>query len=219
MPLVNSYVTLEDEKDYLAIPPSSTANDQKIINALNSASRSVDAYCQRRFWLDPTPVARTFVPQQGLLDLDLNQDDPLGSEIGNSAVTVATDPGGTGVYSQVWASSDFQLLPYNAPYAFGEARPWNALRAVGGKTFPWLVNTWLTHLNRVQITARWGWPSVPENVRQATQIKAARLFSRKDSPQGVAGFGEFGVIRITQKDDPDVCILLETYRRLPVLVA
>jgi hypothetical protein len=38
------------------------------------------------------------------------------------------------------------------------------------------------------------------------------VFKRADSPLGVAGFGEFGVVRVTQLD-PDVKALLEPYRR------
>jgi len=215
----NGYTDQATFKSYMGL--TVTTYDTFIDQTITAASRAIDNYCQRRFWLDTNPVARTFEPQ-GLLTLDLNddRDNPLGAEIGDTTgLTIATDPGGTGTFSVTWAATDYQLLPQNAAYAFPEPRPWTSVRAVGTKTFPWLVNTWLTHLNRVQITAKWGWPAIPATVTQACLIKSARLFHRKDSPQGVAGFGEFGVVRISQKDDPDVCSMLDPYRRQPVLVA
>jgi len=130
---------------------------------------------------------------------------------------VATDPSGRGVFDTVWASTDFQLLPYNAA-AGPEPEPWTALRAVGTKTFPWLLNTWLTRLDRVQITAKWGWPAVPADVTQACLIKAARLFHRKESIQGIAGVSDFGPVRLSKGEDSDVLLLLGPYVAMPVLV-
>lgn len=62
----------------------------------------------------------------------------------------------------------------------------------------------------VTITARWGWPSIPADIAQATKIYAARLFKRKDSPEGIAASAEFGAIRVTRRD-PDVQALIDPY--------
>jgi hypothetical protein len=53
-----------------------------------------------------------------------------------------------------------------------------------------------SHLNRIQVTGTFGWPAVPLNVKEATLIQAADTFRSKDAPFGVAGFGEFGVVRV-----------------------
>jgi hypothetical protein len=91
------------------------------------------------------------------------------------------------------------------------------VRATGlGRWFP--VAACTGRLARVQVTGTWGWPAVPVDVKQACLLLAARLFIRKESPQGVAGFGEFGAIRV-RSADPDVVALLEPYRRNAVLVA
>jgi Phage gp6-like head-tail connector protein len=218
MTITNGYTDLETLKSYLSI--SNTNSDTMLEMAINAASRGIDKYCQRKFWLDPEPVTKTFIPNN-LLTVTLADNDPFGGDIGSvEGLVVKTDPSGDGTYDVTWRSTDFQLRPVNAPSAWPEARPWTSLRAVGTLTFPWLVNTWLTRLDRVQITALWGWPAVPDAVVQACLIKASRLFHRKDSPQGVAGFGDLGVIRISRNDDPDVCGLLDDgYRREPVLVA
>ncbi len=207
------YIVLADLKAYLGL--TVTTYDPFLATCITSASRAIDKYCQRKFWLDSVVVARTFVPDT-LLDLDLGPGNDIGSTTG---LIVKTDPSGTGNFTITWASTDYQLLPQNAPSASPEAKPWTALRAVGTKTFPWLINTWLTHLDRIQITALWGWPvAVPSDVVQATYIKAARLFHRKDSPQGIAGFNDFGPVRLSRGEDGDVMSLLDGYRYLPILV-
>lgn len=209
--ITHGYTDLATFKAYMGIAVSTL--DDQLSMAINAASRSIDNYCQRRFWLDASAVARTYVPQT-LTSIEF--DDDIGDA---SSVIIKTDASGDGSFETTWAASDYELLPVNAAFAFPEAEPWTAIRAVGTKTFPWLVNTWLTRLDRVQITAKWGWPAVPDAVTQSCLIKAARLFHRKDSPQGIAGFGEFGPVRLTRSEDADVVGLLNPYRRTPVLVA
>jgi hypothetical protein len=43
---------------------------------------------------------------------------------------------------------------------------------------------------------------------QATLIQAARLYRRKDSPEGVTGSAEWGVVRLP-RIDPDVSALIK----------
>lgn len=62
----------------------------------------------------------------------------------------------------------------------------------------------------ISLTARFGWPAVPDEVVQACKILAARLYRRKDSPDGVAGSDQWGPIRVS-REDPDVRTLLDPY--------
>lgn len=202
--ITHGYTDLATLKTFLGITVSTY--DDMLSSAINAASRSIDNYCQRRFWIDQSPVARTFDPCTLTL---LNFGDDLGD---SASVTIATDASGDGTFETTWGASDYQLLPVNAATAYGEARPWTSVRAVGTRTFPWLIDTWLTRFNRVQITAKWGWPAVPDPVTQACLMKAARLFGRKDSPLGVAGFGDFGPVRVTALDR-DVMDMLDPYRK------
>jgi hypothetical protein len=66
----------------------------------------------------------------------------------------------------------------------------------------------------VRVFARYGWPEVPDAVREATILQASRLFTRLDSPLGVAGFGDMGAMRVSRFVDPDVEQLLAPYRRV-----
>jgi hypothetical protein len=52
---------------------------------------------------------------------------------------------------------------------------------------------------------------VPANLREATLLQTARTFRRRLSPVGVAGFGDFGAVRVTRVD-PDVEALITPNR-------
>lgn len=44
---------------------------------------------------------------------------------------------------------------------------------------------------------------VPHTIRLAVMMQSSRWFRRRLSPEGVAGFGEFGAVRVTRLD-PDI---------------
>ncbi|HEY7822632.1 MAG TPA: hypothetical protein VIG24_07365, partial [Acidimicrobiia bacterium] len=66
----------------------------------------------------------------------------------------------------------------------------------------------------VRVYARYGWPEVPAAVKTATLLQASRLFTRNDSPLGVAGFGDMGAMRVSRFVDPDVEMLLQPFRKV-----
>ena len=205
MAVTNAYSTLILLKAYLGI--SVSTYDTQLEAALNAASRSIDNYCGRRFWTDGSVVTRTFAGN-GSTILDLP--DGIATTTG---LVVKTDTAADGTFATTWAATDYQLLPVNAPYAFPEAEPWTQIQAIGSYTF--LAGT-AARPNAVQITAKWGWPATPDPVAQACLIKASALFHRKDSPQGVAGFGDFGPVRLTSREDADYVKLLDPYRTLVI---
>jgi hypothetical protein len=63
------------------------------------------------------------------------------------------------------------------------------------------ANSWV--LERIMA----GHEQAPE-VQEAILMLAARLYKRRQSPEGVAGWGDLGVIRVMAKD-PDIKALLE----------
>ena len=75
------------------------------------------------------------------------------------------------------------------------------------------------HRNRVSVTAKWGWANVPDEVKLATILKAVRLYRRKFSPDGAAGGFTLPVIKVTTREDPDVAMLLEPFRKRQAFVA
>ena len=68
--------------------------------------------------------------------------------------------------------------------------------------------------NSIKVTAVFGWPNIPVTVTQATILQSSRIFSRLQSPLGVAGFGDMGIMRVSRGLDPDVVQLVEGYRRV-----
>jgi hypothetical protein len=201
------YCTTEELKARLNI--SDTADDAQAVLAAAAASRAVDGYCDRFF--SRITATRTYVPRSLY---ETRTDDLV------SVTALATDPAGTapqgGTFPVSWPAGSFQLLPYN-PGRGSEPWPYTRIRAVGGLTFPWVIPLLLMRMDRVQVTGVFGWPAVPEDVRTATLTLAADLFKLKDAPFGVAGFGEFGAVRV--QANPGVAQLLGPYRRAPFLAA
>jgi hypothetical protein len=65
----------------------------------------------------------------------------------------------------------------------------------------------------VQIAGVWGFATIPTAIKQATIILSMRQFKRYDSPTGVMGFGDLGVMRVGAVD-PDISALLMPFRRM-----
>ncbi|HEY9351873.1 MAG TPA: hypothetical protein VIP28_01425 [Nocardioides sp.] len=194
--MAQSYGSVATLKAQLNIEPADTSRDDLLTRALAAASRGIDKACGRgrRFWLDAAPVARVFTPFDRVVcrdDGDLLLVDDIGSTTG---LVVETGTAGS------WAS----VTSY-------ETSPDNALLDGHAITGLLLTNgTWGTALNRVRITAQFGWPAVPDDITEAALIQAARLYRRKDSPEGVTGSAEWGVVRLSRRD-PDVWNLIEPY--------
>lgn len=203
------YITTDQLKNYLAGANASNVDSDLAVLAAAAASRAVDELCGRRFWLDDTATARTYTASR----YDRVDVDDIGSL---DDLEVAVDTTGGGSYTTVWLAAHYQLHPVNAPYASPEPEPWTRIVGIT-QSFPVVYGT--GRANRVQVTARWGWPAVPTLVQQATLIKAGRVYHRRNSPQGVAAFDEFGPVRISRAEDGDVVSMLEGYRRQAVLMA
>ena len=166
--------------------------------AAEAASAAVEAYCGRSFVVPTSATARVFRPTSGLLCWV----DDIAS---TTDLVVRTDEDDDGTYEVTWAAAEYELRPLNGRHAFG-AGPWTHLAATETRYFPLNVRA------SVQIIARWGWAAIPPAVHRAALQVGAELFKRKDAPFGVAGFGEFGPIRLGADVMRSVTALLEPYR-------
>lgn len=199
MTLVNPYCTVDDVQRQLSDKDAKV--DEVIVErAINATSRAVDTWCGRRFWKDATVKTRVYEAK----DSRCVRVNDISTTTG---LLVATDGGGDGTFETSWTiNTDFYLKPLNAD-ADGPAYAWWDLVACGSKRFPTCqVRPGL------QVVAKFGWSAVPPEVEQATVLRAVAIFKRKESPQGVAGFGDFGAIRIGRQD-PDVVALLANFQR------
>lgn len=202
MAITNGYATLNEFKAYL-FPSSNygTAEDTQMEAAIESASRIIDAHTNRRFYSDSTVSARVYYA-----------DTPIRCTVDDfSTITgliIKTDTGDNGTYDQTWAATEYILEPLNAEIGGVSSQPYNIIVATIPKLFPTTGRR-----PRVQVTAKWGWAAVPDTVRQACLIQAARLYRRAQTPEGFAAGESFGAIRVSTKLDPDVQMLLAPYRR------
>lgn len=179
-----------------------TGRDELLTAALFAASRAVDAYTGRRFYADTSTSARTYRPRGRVThcaDGDLLIIDDVSSTTG---LTVETGSAGSSTWTTL-ATTAYETSPLNA---ITRLEPITGILRVAAR---WDISP----ITRVRVTARWGWPVVPDVVTQATLIQAARLYRRKDSPEGVVGNAEWGTVRVSRVD-PDVQALL-AHLRLP----
>jgi hypothetical protein len=206
MPITNGYATRNQVKAALRIGTADTIDDDLIDNCVGAASRLIDGYCNRRFWQTGTAQARVYQAEDSFYcSID---------DIAGTAITLKTSSFADGNFDVTWTASDYQLEPLNGNLD-GLTWSYDKIRAVGDYLFPTL-NANYGEQALVQVTAIFGWPSVPEPVTQATIIQASRIFKRYDSPLGVAGFGDLGAIRVSRFLDPDMAQLVEPYRRMRI---
>ena len=193
---MSAYRTVAEFKSWVGLTDS--VDDATIASALLSASHGIDNYCHTHFWKTPAGTARVF-----------DTCDAWRLRINDAAAVtqVATDTDSDGVWETVWAAGDFQLWPLN-PTAGPETQPYTEILAIGTLSFPRATR----RQGLIKITGTWGWPDVPEPVIQSTLLVTNRLIKRRGSPEGIAGIDEFGTVRISAREDPDVVRLLTPYR-------
>lgn len=204
MAITNGYATRNQIKAALRIGTADTIDDDLIDNCAGAASRLIDGYCNRQFWSVGSATTRVYMAEN---EFYCHIDD-----IAGTAITLKTSGATDGVFDVTWSTTDYQLEPLNGRLD-GLQWSYDKIRAVGDYLFP-TVNGNYGEQALVEVTAVFGWPSVPEPVTQATIIQASRIFKRYDSPLGVAGFGDLGAIRVSRFLDPDMAQLVEPYRRM-----
>jgi hypothetical protein len=156
--------------------------------AIAAASRAVDRSTGRQFGLVATAETRYYQA-----DYDYRSTCWVVSidDVMVSPTLVTVD--GT-------ATTGYVLHNRNAP---AKGRPWTELTTTSS---PGCVD--------VEVTAQWGWSAVPAAVQEATLLQASRLLARRDSPYGVTGSpDQGGELRLLEKVDPDVGLILRSYRR------
>ena len=200
MAIENGYAPLADVKAALRI--TDTVDDGLLEISIEAASREIDGWCERFFY--STSATRVYLPTDSLTT---HTDDI------QTVTTLKVDTAGDGTFDQTWTTSDFQLSPLNG-IAGGIETPFNTVSAVGDYLFPiYQPRNVEAQQASVQIVGVFGFASIPTAVKQACIILSMRQFSRYQSPMGVMGMGDLGMIRIGRVD-PDVEKLLMPFRRM-----
>ncbi|GGS87638.1 hypothetical protein GCM10010156_52690 [Planobispora rosea] len=189
-----AYIELATLKTALGV--TDTARDALLQQAIAAAASSINERCGRTFGRTGMASLRLFRPYgratrtacgESLVVDDIATDAGLVVEVGDGTA---------------WTEVHASRLETEPDNALAKGRPVTALT---------LRYSWWSLYRQVRVTAEWGWPAVPDGIAQATLIQASRLYRRKDSPEGVAGSSEWGLIRLPHLD-PDVRALVDPYR-------
>ncbi len=190
-----------------------TGDDVEIAQLLDSAAMAIDNYCGRPdgFMAEPNGTARAYIgsgtPVQRIDEC-----------VSISLVAVKDSP--TDAAYTAWTTDDWDAFagdptnPNLQPTAQG--KPYTGLMVTAdgdysdftsGKYNRWSVPT-------VQVTARWGYSdAVPDAIRQACLIQAARWYKRGQSAWAdTLASPDFGQLMYRQKVDPDVAMILQAGR-------
>jgi hypothetical protein len=194
MAITNGYCTLAELKAVMRI--TDTVDDTLLESRISEASRVIDQHCDRRFYADGTATARVYVANA----YDVVFVDDVSTVTG---LVVKTDSSNDGSYATTLTATQMQAEPLNAT---SKGLPITSIRTTASGAFPTTQAP-----AGVQVTAKWGWPAVPEPVKSACILLAGRLVKRGDSLLGVAGFGDLGAITV-RAIDPDVERMLRPYR-------
>ena len=190
------YASLEEIKDARRV--TDTVDDAAFLSRITRASRAIDVHCLgqgNHFYLDSAASARIY-RTAGNVNRARDGEVIVVDDIGSSSGLVVEVGDGT-----TWtAVTDYTVEPDNA---LARGRSATALRRTYG--------LWSTCLF-VRVTALWGWPTVPANVKEATFLLANRRFMRRDSPEGVVGWADQGPVRISRYDS-DIEDLLTPYAK------
>lgn len=197
MAISNGYATLQQIKSAVRI--TDAIDDALLEMAVESASRMIDAECDRSFFSSGT-ATRDFVPSD---PYTVDTDDLT------SIVSVKLDDAGDGLFPITLAVTDYQTEPLNQRVS-GNPYPIYRLRMIGD----YLLPIWGKQAT-VRIQGVYGFTPVPVQITQACVIQASRIYKRLDSPLGVAGFGDMGAIRVG-KVDPDVAMLIRPFKKYAV---
>lgn len=194
MAITNGYATLEQIK--AAIRITDAVDDSLLEMAVESASRMIDAECDRNFYSSGT-ATRDFVPADSYI---VYTDDIT------SISSVKIDDAGEGTFEITLQTTDYQAEPVNQLVS-GNTFPITRLRMIGD----YLLPIWYDQAT-VRIEGVYGFAPTPIQVTQACIIQASRIYKRLDSPLGVAGFGDMGAMRVG-KTDPDVAMLIRPFKK------
>lgn len=202
--LTNAYTTTDRLKAELN--ETAERNELRYIAAINAASRQIDGFCGRRFWQDTAVVDRQYYAYSDRVACV----DDISTTTG-LVVKLDVDDDGT-FETTLTISTHFLLQPLNAADGY-PVRPYNDI---------WLTDDspqWFPRSSSgrpgLQVTAKFGWPAVPDDVEMACLIQAKGLYkAAATQTTGFQGVGVDGLVVRTPPLDYTAQMLLMPYRRV-----
>ena len=193
---MTAYVTLATFKSYIENKRTGTANDDRLQAALDAAHRGIDDFLGRTMSVAGSASARSYAPDG----------DELLTIHDCTTITSVTENGLT-----LTANVDYQAEPLNGITETGATWPYWQLRRLNG--YGWYTNPPTYGAVTVSVNAAWGWAAIPYPVVEACKMLAKDIAAARELRGDVAGFGEYGVVRIRQ--NTQINGLLAPYRKTP----
>jgi hypothetical protein len=127
-----------------------------------------------------------------------------------TGLVVKLDEDDDGVFeTTLTITTDFILEPFNAADEV-PVWPYDAIRLVSGYNYPCLASG----RPSVQVSAKFGWPAVPDDIAEACRIQAKNLYKATSGAfQGFQVSAETGAVMRTPGLDYVAMALLEQYRK------
>lgn len=200
MAIGDNYLTRNQLAAYLSIPLTvvDPGRDAKLDAAIAAASRAIEDHCRRQFNTSSSATARVYEPTATRLVVVDDFFDTASLIIQKKTLTATS-------WETALTTNNYELEPRNGVVSGQPGWPYRRIK------LPYWARLYV--VDRVQVTAKWGWAAVPTPVIQAAYIMAAQYFKLPDAPLGVAGFGSgsdgFSAVKI--KDVPQAWSLLCPY--------
>ncbi len=164
--------------------------DADIDRALGSASRAVEKATSRRFWLDSSDSTHYYTA----INKSFVYIDDL-----TSVTSVSSD-------GALLDSSAYFLEPVNNPTI--------------DEPYLWIESdgAFSTLRQSIEVVGKFGWPEIPENVKQIVIVTANKMLKRaREAPWGIIQQQGFdGLALRIVREDPDILYLLDPLMRAPV---
>lgn len=194
-----SYATLAEFKAAIGIGTADTTDDTALQSVLDATDALIDLYTDRKQGFGTATETRYYTAQDYSYVLT---DDLV------SVTTLQTDDNGDGTYETTWtAGTDFVLAPGNANL---DGWPYTEIDA----SVNWPRNFPRDVYRGVKVVGVFGWPAVPNAVKQSAIIQAGAVWSSRTSPFGVIGSQDLGgILRQARALHPEAQVLLEAYRK------
>ena len=204
--MADQYCDKADVKNRIGL--SGSGQDNNIDNAINAASRQIDALTGRVFWKTATAEAKYFNAVNPFF-IDLPYD------IANTtSLSIALDTTDDGTYdSTLVLDTDYYVLPL-APKVIAVRdgityyEPYNQIRILETRSSERFD---IQIPKNIKITAFWGYDIIPDAIAEACIIQATRLWKRKDAPFNVYGSADTGQVELRSKFDTDALELIKTH--------
>lgn len=198
------YCTLAELKSSDVLNTPATATDDTFLTEIITAvSRAIDNETGRYFYKSAAHEIRYFSTR--------NQERCYVGDVVSVTALYTDTSVGDRTYPYTWATTDYDLWPYDAATA-SEPEPYRYIDKTPQGLYQFPTNV----AKGIKLDAVFGWPEVPTAIAKACLLWSARIFKRYQSVLGVSSATPFGQALVQAKPDPDVAAILANYRAVAV---